>query len=149
MLPTRTQQTFTNSRTRLIQGKESVVSDFHLFVPCGSQLLLLPPMRGCSSSCRPAWWHLHFRNLICQNCGRKLQITQKVGLQYGGAKINELTGPQEGAPQWWKHSSQLVGSGSSALVVEIVPNWSQNAPNCFRLEQKRSSHRGNDQREWT
>ena len=36
MLPTRTQQTFTNSRTRLFQGKESVVPDFHLFVPCGS-----------------------------------------------------------------------------------------------------------------
>ena len=36
MLPTRTQQTFTNSRTRLVQGKESVVPDFHLFVPCGS-----------------------------------------------------------------------------------------------------------------
>ena len=29
---------------------------------------------------------------------RKLQTTQKVGLQYGGAKINELTGPQQGAP---------------------------------------------------
>ena len=41
-----------------------------------------------------------FANLICQNCGRKLQITQKVGLQYGGAKINELSGPQEGAPQY-------------------------------------------------
>ena len=34
MLPTRTQQTFRNSRTRLVQGKENVVPDFHLFVPC-------------------------------------------------------------------------------------------------------------------